>query len=253
MWCNSIINSSNLKKSVIKKRLKQLELFAIKELECKNTTKCVNVNWVSKILSKIDDIWYNGQLLTKIKQEYGKLYIRLVVKEKQISGYVLMTHNNTKMGLYLNKKLFDSLFNKEETKAIGYHVGGLLCKDSLKCLLHVILHETIHMVLTVCEKMGKYKDTNHHGDDFQRITRYLFGHTNAKHGLILGLDHMFDLETIKKSIRIDDIVKIWIKNKWLPGKVIKINDKKAIVQINKEDVYSVDMGLVKIFPTFVEK
>lgn len=251
MWCNSIINNSDNNVTLAKERLKSLEKYAKKELSCYKGTTCVDTKWVHKILAKIDKLWYGNKLMKKVIQEYKKLHIELFIAEEEVSGYVLEVDRKT-LGLYLNKDLFDSLFRDEKRKVEGYHVGGLLFKNSLSCLLHVILHETVHIVLTVCEKMGKYVDKNHHGEDFQRITKHLFGHTNSKHGLILGLDHMFDLDTIIKSIQVGDNIKIWISKRWVKGKVKLIKNQTALVEVKinkKKEQYSVDMGLIKIFPT----
>lgn len=237
VWCQGIIKDTNYNKQTASEKFEKLVSFARRDK--------VTLETIEPIFKLIDKLWFDNELVPKLTQEYGGINVHLEVDEVRIAGYVLETSNG--IGLYLNASLFKNLFANGET---GYHTGGLLCTDKLKCLLHVVLHETIHVVLTVCEHMGKYKDVRHHGKDFNRITNHLFGHTDSKHGLIVGLNHAYDLETIKKSIRVGQKVNIFLNSRFVPGKVTKRGSSRVDIDTGK-DIYSVHMGLVKIFPTFL--
>jgi hypothetical protein len=236
-WCEGIIKDTVYDIQKASDKFESLTTFARKGK--------VTLQRIEPIFKMIDKLWFDGELIPKLTKVYGGINVHVNIDKTVVAGYVIESAGG--IDLFLNSELFDSLFKNGET---GYHTGGLLCTDKLICLLHVLLHETVHVVLTLCESMGKYKDVRHHGKDFDRITNHLFGHTDSKHGLIVGLNHAYDLDTIKNSIRVGQKVNIFLDFRFVEGKVTKRGKSRVDIDTGK-DVYSVHMGLVKIFPTFI--
>jgi hypothetical protein len=239
-WCSNIIQTKQHTKKRIKNNFKNLEDFARKEFPKNGKFSLV---WVKNVLLKIDELYYNNELFAKITKVYGGIKIEQHVSEEEIAGYILETDDGG-ITICMNRNLFMGLFSMSKNDS-GYHSGGLLCTDRLVCLLHVLVHETVHIVLTLCEKLGKYGGEEEHGKDFMRITKHLFGHTHAKHGLIPGINHKHSLQTIEKNIKVGQHVKIFVKGKRMKGVILKKAKNHVEVQ-TRHAIYSVEAGLINI-------
>ena len=135
------------------------------------------------VLLKIDELWFENEVFPMATQMYGGVGIYISINEPKFSGYIEESRDS--ISFHINRNLVMNLFTQGDT---GYHSGGLLCKDRLTCLLHVMVHETVHIALTICDRLKLHDDTKHHGKVFQRITNRLFGHTDSKHGSYFGVE-----------------------------------------------------------------
>ena len=198
--------------------------------------------WVKKVMLKVDEIWFNDELCTMATKMYGGIDVYISIDDPKFSGFI--EESIDKISFHLNRQLVMALFENGDT---GYHSGGLLCKDRLTCLLHVVVHEMVHIALTICDRLKHHDDTQHHGKVFKRVTKRLFGHTDAKHGLILGLNHEHDLDTIRKTIYKGQDVRIYLNEAWTPGSIVNINRTNVDVQIHRDpkNLYSVHTGLIE--------
>ena len=233
------------------------------------------LTWLSAVLVKIDELWYHNLMLPLLTKTYGGLELQVDEKEKilcksrnkwecqsssqkqyknstedpRVAGYVLETVDGSKITLYMNRHLFANLFKKQE---FGYHSGGLLCKERLVCFLHVLLHETVHLILTMLDRIGFRTDVRDHGKDFNKIIRNLFEQTDSQHGLIDGYEQYHDLQTIRKNIKVGDKIDIFVNGQWVPGIVEKTGYKwvnvkcKASSSLHKITFYRVHAGLVRL-------
>ncbi len=199
-----------------------------------------SMKWLASTLKKIDDIYYRGQLLSYISQLYGKLLISGFVDEVQTAGFVVENNTNG-IELCLNQRLFIDLFQDKDQ---SYHAGGLICTNIFSCVSQVLLHECIHLALTVCDKLGVYDDNRHHGKVFSSIARNMLGHCDTQHGLVHGLKHEESLCKIRSQLFPLQSVLVFFKNKFVPGVIQHIYRKKVEILIN-DVVYTVHIGLIK--------
>jgi hypothetical protein len=207
-----------------------------------------SMKWLASTLKKIDDIYYKGQLLSFISLLYGKLLINGFVDEIQTAGFVVENERNG-LELCLNQKLFIDLFKDPDQ---SYHAGGLICTNIFSCVSQVLLHECIHLALTVCEKLGIYDDNRHHGKVFSSIAKKMLGHCDTQHGLVHGLNHEESLCKIRSQLHPSQKVLVFYKNKFVPGIIEHIYRKKVDIFINNI-VYTVHIGLIKPFSKNLKK
>jgi hypothetical protein len=200
-----------------------------------------SMKWLARTLKKIDEIYYKNQLLPFINLLYGRLLIKPVVDEVQTAGFVV-ENSEGDLELCLNQQLFIDLFEGNSQKS--YHAGGLVCHDKFLCISFVLLHETAHIALTLCEKLGLYDDTRDHGRVFSRIVKRAFGHCDYKHGLIKDLIQNHSLCENSKNLREFDKVLVFFKYRFVPCIIKRIFRKKVEVDIDGE-IYTVHMGLIK--------
>jgi hypothetical protein len=242
-WCAQIFQllHKKLPDHVVAQKLATLETFAKKSFP-KNG--CFSMTWLSEVIVEIDELWYKGQMLPKLDQVYGGLHLYVDAPEAKIAGYVLEKADKSEISLHMNRDLFAALFQKQER---GYHSGGILCEDRLICLLHVLLHETVHLILTLCDKLGYRADIRDHGKDFNKIIKNLFGQTDPQHGLIVGFEQFHDLNTIRQHIKINSLVEVFLDGQWLPAKVQRKGTKWVTVLCTKnKQSYTVHTGLLRI-------
>ncbi len=193
-----------------------------------------SLEWFCHVLEKMDEIYYENQLLPQVAQHYGGMNVSVKVDDEQVAGYVYNTKKS--VSFCINRDLFRELFTGGDQ---SYHAGGLVCKDRLVCLLHVILHESVHLALLICRP----KDVRHHGQHFNRLTKILFGHVDSQHGLIKGLNPQYDLQTIQQRLHRGQLVKIYINHTWIPAKIVKVNRKQVYLS-NDDQNFTVHAGLV---------
>ena len=211
---------------------------------------CFAIEWLSTVVKRIDELWYDAALLPQLTAAYGGL--RLSMEEEKssrsnerVAGYVTESGNRKHITLHMNRNLFATLFNSIRNPKSGFHSGGLLCKERLVCFLHVLLHETVHLVLTLLEKVGFRKDIRDHGKDFNEIVLNLFGQTDSQHGLIRGYEQFDDLNTLKKTIHKGSKVEIFVNEKWLPGVVEKKGYKWLMVRTEDKKRLKLHVGLLR--------
>jgi hypothetical protein len=235
-WCDTIL-TTKLTKKEIQDRVLEIEQFS---RESYPEDGCFSIKWLRQVVYKIDELWYGSQMMPTLDREYGGLVISIDSGEEKVAGYIQEVDDS--IVLHMNRDLFYSLFKKREK---GYHSGGLLCSDRLVCMLHVLLHETVHIILTLCEKLGHQSNIRDHGKAFNQIIRNLFGQTDSQHGLIPGYSQDHDLDTIKQRVRKGSIVDVFMNNQTSRGKVVYRGRKWVEVDCGSV-VYKVHIGLIKL-------
>jgi len=191
---------------------------------------CFNLPWMRRALAAVDRVWYGGLLLPALTKVYGGVRLVLETPHRSISGYVLECgeRDQPSISLQLNRELFHSLFRVEEP---GYHSGGLLCRDRLECCLHILLHETMHLAISVCQWRGVLPAEDDHGALFQRCVRARFGHTDSLHGLVPGLGHRQSLGDLRSRIRAGERAELFTADhRWAPCTVVEKTGDVALVQ-----------------------
>ncbi len=218
-------------------KFEEYQTFAQEGFESKFTMK-----WLAATLRKIDEVYYANQLMPFVSVSFGKLYIKGFVDEVQTAGFVV---ENSEHGieLRLNQKLFVDLFAGPDK--YSYHAGGLVCDNVFHCVSHVLLHECIHLALTVCEKLGIYEDRVHHGKVFSKIAKRMLGHCHSQHGLVNNLIHTQSLCEIREHLVPGLRVLVFFKFRFVPGIIKNVLRKKVEVLIDGE-TFIVHQGLVKL-------
>ncbi len=202
--------------------------------------------WLKKIVEEIDRLWYDGQLLPTLNNVYKRVDIGLGQKNRddRIAGYVQAFDNDRSISLHMNRKLFSELEFSDEK--FGYHTGGLLCKDKLVCFLHVLLHETVHLILCLCEKTQVCLETRDHGKFFTRAIWNLFRQTDSQHGLLPGYQQTSDLARLQKEVQPGVEVELFAHGKWIPVQVVKRGHKWVYLKNQNKEAFKAHIGLIRL-------
>jgi len=207
---------------------------------------CFLKPWLLGVLQTIDRLWYDNQLMEQLRSTYKRFEVHLdKVPSTEDAAFVHEPSSNV-IALHINRSLFNGLFRKKER---GYHSGGLLCQDRLKCFLYVLLHETVHLLLTLCDRLGLHDDTREHGQVFRAIVKRQFSQTDTQHGLIDGYDQTHDLNRIKVWCKTNDNVEVFINGKWQSGSIQKRGSKWYHVRVD-DATFKTHVGLLRIPSAF---
>lgn len=237
-WCLGLLDHS-LPKQAIQTKFTELERFARKTFP---ETGCVDLPWLGRVIRKIDKLWYDDRLIESLDQVYGGLELTVTVNDPKVAGYVWESEDGSHISLHMNRDLFAALFGANEH---GYHSGGLLCRDKLVCMLHVLLHETVHLVLTLCDRLNLRPDVRHHGKDFNQIVKNLFGQTDSQHGFLPGYNQYHSMEELRELIRPGLHVEILLEGQWQPA-VVEVKGRKFATVSCKTRRYKVNHGLLRV-------
>lgn len=241
-WCRFVLTKKYTDKEVDEK-LETCINFARKNFP---ESGCYSLQWLESVLILADKLWFDSKLLKGVAQVYGGLDLCIDNSEQRVAGYVRESYDKNGVSFHMNRNLFAELFRTPPKRKHGYHSGGLLCKDRMVCALHVILHEMVHLALTLCEKIGFRDDRNEHGTEFQKIVWNFFRHTDPQHGLIPGYEQYHDLDTIRKSIKRGQTVEVFIDNKWTTCTVARKGKKSTRVITAKGEEMTVHPGLIRL-------
>lgn len=203
---------------------------------------CFPKPWLLNTLQSIDRLWYDNQLLEQLRSTYKRFEVHLdKVPSTEDAAFVHESSPNV-IALHINRVLFNGLFRRKER---GYHSGGLLCQNRLKCFLYVLLHETVHLLLTLCDRLGLHDDSKEHGQEFRKIVKRQFRQTDSQHGLIDGYDQTHSLDQIKVWCRSNDEVEVFINQRWEHGRIEKRGSKWYHVRVG-DATFRTHVGLLRI-------
>lgn len=180
-------------------------------------TGCWSIDWLGELIRKIDDLWYEGRLLKHLEDSYGGLRLELDVESKSVAGYVVETADRKRISLHMNRDLFVELFKQRD---VAYHSGGNICRTRGSCFLGVLLHETMHLLVTLADKLGVRRETDEHDEHFRKLIDNWFGQQEILHGLIHGYRAKQDIATIRKALRRGLHVEVFQDGKWYPATVV---------------------------------
>ena len=207
---------------------------------------------VSALISMVDQLWFSNSLLKLVDQKYGPLKVKLDVPRfllkdvrKPPAGVVYQVKR--KFTLAINRPLLYKLFKKGHETMInsGYHVGGVVRRSLVDCLIHVLCHELVHLVIQVCDHKDKRKP---HPMVFSEMSRAFFGHTVEKHGLVPGLLHEDDFLSIRAQARPGKRVMMFVHGDWVSAIVVQAGRLYARVLDDHGRTVRVHIGLIKVVP-----
>lgn len=199
--------------------------------------------WLHKCTEKIDRLWYEGRLLSSVKKIYGEIEYKSHIKEKKVAGYVMPWPH--KMEIAMNSELTKQLFSRGEK---GYHAGGRVCSTRFDCLLFVLLHETLHVLLAVADRLGLHKEVLYHGKVFRHLRYNLFWQTDSQHGLIPGFEQVHSLAYTRKHLKPGVDIQFFMPHdeKWLEGRVLKVHSKNVKIELDNGSKLMVHAGLLRL-------
>lgn len=244
-WCLKQLARKKIPKKKLKEIYKSILTWSHKNFPSNGKFR---VQDLQRVIEKIDNLWFQNKLIQEIKDNYDKFELLTHSKEDselRIGGWVSESTTRKKITLFMNQKLYTILFT-EGSK--GYHAGGLVCNSKFLCFLHVLLHELVHIILSICDKQGHRPDEKHHSKEFQKMVLHLFGHTSPKHGLIYGYSQTLSLAEIIKRIKRGVKAEAFVNGTWIYGEIMQVtNNKVTIKELQTSNYYSIEYGLLR-FP-----
>ncbi len=166
--------------------------------------------FVAQVFTYIDRVWGQGILLDvcKVQMKY-KVYHDHVPKDMQ--GTAAWVQANR---LSVNAVLLKQLFQTEKY----YYVGGIRLYDVFSVLMHVLLHEYVHVFLYYARKYKVYDWRESHGPEFMKRVGQWYGHTDFQHSMIPGLQENRCL----RRVQVGDKVKVFVdKSHYVVGHVVE--------------------------------
>lgn len=199
--------------------------------------------WLNTCVTKIDRLWYEDRLLEVVKDLYGRIEYKAHIKEKKVAGYVIPWPD--RMEIAMNSELTKQLFTRGER---GYHAGGRVCSTRFDCLLYVLLHETLHVLLAVADRLGLHKEVLYHGKVFRHLRYNLFWQTDSQHGLIPGFEQVHSLVYTRKHLKPGVEIQFFLphEEKWINGVVLKVHSKNVKVKLKDGSKMMVHAGLLRL-------
>lgn len=230
---------------VIQARFRRLHAYAQETLVFPEDG-CFSMEWFRAIIAHADELWFQHVLIKLVNEVFGGLELRFQEPEEaNIAGFVYEDIARRKLSLYMNRDLFHRLFENRAKKS-SYHAGGRVCQDRLSCFLQVLLHELLHVVLTVMQHYGMRVDVQEHGKDFNQLVRNQFDHIESQHGLLPGFDQVLDIHQIRKRIAQGDVVDVFLNQAWHQALVLKKGTRYVTVRLAYDKKhFKLNMGLVR--------
>jgi hypothetical protein len=196
---------------------------------------------IIKILQKIDAIAYDGEVFQNIFKAFSKVVTTTDIKDGDIGAFIAYSLGKKKkddiLVIAINKNTFLNLFKSNDRK--GYHAGGKLCKTKLECLVNILCHESIHLIIDLCDVFHKKK-----------LIKNYWKQTTDTHSLIPGLEHNIDLPQLKKKLKPGKCVTFIHDEKpelpqYLDGIVKEIHPDRVIIERN-DGLYEVFFGKFRL-------
>ncbi len=239
MWLDHILKK-RYRPQDVQRKLHQLDQWIEKTMP---DTGCWNIDWLGELVRKIDDLWYEGQLLKHLEDSYGGLRLELDVESKSVAGYVVETADRKRISLHMNRDLFVELFQKRD---VAYHSGGNICRTRASCFLGVLLHETMHLLVTLADKHGVQKEKSEHDQQFKAMIRNWFGQQETLHGLIPGYHAKQDIATIRKALKPGLSVEVFHDGTWHPAVVTQKGRVWHSIRLRNGSRMEVHTGLIRL-------
>ncbi len=168
--------------------------------------------FIEKVFAHIDHVWGHDVILKEcgVRMKY-KVYHDHVPED--MHGTAAWVQANK---LFLNGVLLSKLFQTEQF----YYVGGIQLCDLFSVVMHVLLHEYVHVFLYYARRFKVYDWRESHGPEFMKRVGQWYGHTDFQHSLIPG----FQENRMMRSVQTGNKVKVFVdKNHYVVGHVVNMN------------------------------
>lgn len=196
----------------------------------------IQISVVKKMLVDVDKMWYQGRLLKGMRKVYSSFILSTHDSSGSnagVAGFVVV-HEDDSIELSFNEPLFAGIFGKKEK---GYHAGGLLCTSRFDCFMHIMLHESVHLALSLCETLDYWDDADPHSPKFQFICKNFFNQTDHNHGIMIGFNQTMPLNKIKATVKPGQKVRVFTirpdgTTQFVDGSIVSVHPSGALVKMN---------------------
>lgn len=164
-------------------------------------------------LRAIDKLWYDNRLGRECQRKGWRFVFNRLPISEQDAGEVRLVGKDLHLVVNLEK------FRK--IKGAVYQMGGLPC-SSRDCLLHLLLHESLHVALL-------HEDPGH-GPLFKTLSKQMFGHHHHQHGLFPEFPNPHSIPRLLK-LGPGEIVDMYLPGEGtVQGKIVARKGEDAIVR-----------------------
>lgn len=199
----------------------------------------LNPSDIKYITDLYDTLYFNGNINKLLKQQNCTLEFGISTAT-QSAGFHRKKGCVSKIAIAW--PVFKNLFKNNNVNE-SYESNGIRCYNRLECIQLTLEHELIHLLIRLSPevpKIIKKRDRIYspHGLLFKDLARAYFGHTGVTHSFNINVQNLLS----KSDFNLNEIVYFESGNKGtLRGKIIKLNPKRARVEINggnnRYDVY----------------
>lgn len=195
---------------------------------------------IEKTVNVIDELYFSGLIKYRLIAANKNIQYRTSDKMTKCAGSLSSGDENT----YIL-----SLAAKIDQTISGGKGSGVVCQDKIDAFIVTVQHELIHLIVRL-EMLRLGIDSNNdagiyssHGKLFKYLSNKFFGLTEATHDL-------YEKETCT-NVNVDQpalgsTVTFVHKGQVQRGKVIKLNPKKAKVQLGPNNIFTVPYQLLRV-------
>lgn len=201
---------------------------------------------VMKMFRIVDKIFFGNAIQKIIRKNNIAMHFSVSAKLTSTAGYC-QKYNDHKYKITLSLPVTRKLFidtNNIQNQNLQYHMGGIVCRNKVECIYHVMCHEIIHLI-NMIECNDLVETVRGHTGIFKKMVYNIFGHTNCHHSLHIDVDTMNKKKKVHKEKQASD--QEMIKNKF--GNLIKVGNI-LIARAGKKElsgtIISVGMSRIKI-------
>jgi hypothetical protein len=166
--------------------------------------------YIERVFKYIDRVWGDDILLgdCKVVMEYKVYHVGVPDDLRAAAAWVA---GNL---LCVNAELLNQLFVTEKY----YYVGGIQLCDVFSVLMHVLLHEYVHVFMHYARRCGMYDWRDVHGPEFMKRIQLWYGHTDHQHSLIPG----FQENRIMRQAEVGQKVRIFVdRDHYVLGHIVE--------------------------------
>lgn len=215
--------------------------------KCKDTWYNENNNYLSpnqikSMVQMYDAVFFGGLIESSLKRTHT--YYKFDLSSAKTYAGAYKNKGNAQI-ISISWPMFKKLFpSGSET----YTSNGIVCRDRLEALQITLEHELIHMLVRLSqhlpEKIQKYdKVYSSHGQLFKDLVHAYFGHTGVTHGFHVPNEN----RKTKVHFKVSDRVQFHdAKGNVSQGKVVKLNPKKARVELDTKQTWNVPYSLLSL-------
>lgn len=277
-WLKMMVEKRKYSVRQNERHMSIIEEWSEKTWPSKNPTH-ISLKWLSELIDKIDELWFDHLLLWTARQLYKQVKIQISNNtDMLVAAYVLERKKGKELLILLHARVFLQLdFHDDDdekthssaraTKSENDHhhheqddcechfqgdafqAGGKKCTNRIQCMTQILCHEMIHVLLTMWNRIhNKPLPANPHHEGFQHLVWRYFQHDDSQHGLIKGLKHKYTLEEIKQKVNQspNEPVCFLFENIYLIGRPIRSLKENNMMEVQSMsgDVYEVHLGLL---------
>lgn len=144
-----------------------------------------------------DQVFFNN-IFRRLEKEKG-FKVTFKFSKRTGAAAVCRSKGNCEFVIEISLPVYQAIFQPGTAEV--EKANGINCESHIECLQLVMEHEMIHALIRALDIPTKMS----HGPEFQKIARGLFGHTDFRHSLGLGL--LFGKEEAKNLIKVGDRVR----------------------------------------------